>query len=199
MDFKQIVMDRYAVKKFDGKKIPNEKVNELMELIRFAPSSFNIQPWKIKIITDQKLKEQLKPAAYGQEQVTTCSHLLVFCANTDIIGNITKLEEQMRTSKVPEENIKSYIGMMTGAFKDSSEEYRLSWAQKQLYIALENALLGSKALGFDSCPMEGFDPEQFSKILKLPKNLIPSVLCPIGYAVDKPNQKSRFSKEEIFF
>ena len=151
MDFKQIVMGRYAAKKFDGKEISEEKINELLEIIRFAPSSFNIQPWKIKIITDKKLKEQLKSASYGQEQVSTCSHLLVFCANTDIMGNIHKIEAQMKSAGIPEVNIKPYIEMMTDSFKDSSEEYKLSWAQKQTYLALENALLGAKALGFDAC------------------------------------------------
>jgi nitroreductase / dihydropteridine reductase len=59
MEFRDIVMKRYATKKFDGKKIPEAKINELIELIRFAPSAINLQPWKIKVITDQKIKEQL--------------------------------------------------------------------------------------------------------------------------------------------
>jgi nitroreductase len=57
MEFKEIVMSRYATKKFDGRKIPEPKITELLELIRFAPSALNIQPWKIKVITDQKTKE----------------------------------------------------------------------------------------------------------------------------------------------
>lgn len=54
MEFKDIVMSRYATKKFDGKKLPESKINELLELVRFAPSALNLQPWKIKIVTDQK-------------------------------------------------------------------------------------------------------------------------------------------------
>jgi nitroreductase / dihydropteridine reductase len=74
MEFSKIVMSRYATKKFDGKKIPETKINELLEMVRFAPSAINLQPWKIKIVTDQKTKEQLKPAAFNQEQITTCSN-----------------------------------------------------------------------------------------------------------------------------
>ena len=59
-------------------------INQLFEMIRLTPSSANIQPWKIKIITDQKLKEKLFPYSAKQKQVTTCSHLLVFCADIEI-------------------------------------------------------------------------------------------------------------------
>ena len=67
-----------------------------------------------------------------------------------------------------------------------------------MYIALGNALNGAKALGFDSCPMEGFNAGEYSKILALPNHLVPSVLCPIGYAADKPSAKIRFGINEIF-
>lgn len=199
MEFKQIVMSRYATKKFDGKTIDTKKVDELLEMIRYAPSSFNIQPWKIKIVTDKKTKEQIQKVAWNQEQVTTCSHLLVFCANTDIIGNINKLETQMKHANVPEQNIKPYIEMMKNFANNLTEKEQLNWAQKQVYLAVENALLGAKALGFDSCPMEGFSPAEVTKILNLPNNLAPTTLCPIGYAADTPKPKTRFAKEEIFF
>ena len=83
MEFGTIVMSRYATKKFDGRKIPDTLVDELLEMVRFAPSAINLQPWKIKVVTDQKIKELLRPAAFNQEQITSCSHLLVFCADPD--------------------------------------------------------------------------------------------------------------------
>ena len=79
MQFKDIVMQRYATKKFDGRKISEDKIGELLELVRYAPSALNLQPWKIKIVTDQKTKEQLRPAANNQEQITSCSPAGVLC------------------------------------------------------------------------------------------------------------------------
>src|SRR4030042_3976339 len=99
MEFKEIVMQRYATKKCEGKKIPEGKINELIELIRFAPSAINLQPWKIKVITDPKIKEQLFPATFSQEQISSCSHLLVFCANTDVDGQIRKTEQALKEAK----------------------------------------------------------------------------------------------------
>ncbi|MBI3035786.1 NAD(P)H-dependent oxidoreductase [Candidatus Woesearchaeota archaeon] len=198
MEFEKIVMERYATKLFDGRKIPESKVNELLELIRYAPSSFNIQPWKIVIVTDSKVKEKLSPASWHQKQITTCSHLLVFCANRDIAANINLLEREMVKNGAKPDDIKSYIQMMRDFEKGLSEDEKLSWAQRQTYLALGNALNGAKFLGFDSCPMEGFDPKEYSKILNLPKNLVPTALCPIGYAADKQKEKLRFPKEEVF-
>jgi nitroreductase len=199
MVFKKIVMDRYATKKFDGRKIPEDKVNELFEIIRYSASSFNIQPWKVKVVTDQETKEKLKAASWGQEQVSSCSHLLIFCANSDVKSNIDLLEKTMIENGAKKEDIKGYVDMMRGFESQLSEEKRLVWAQKQCYVALGNAINGAKHLGFDSCPMEGFSPDEYSKILKLPKNIVPTVLCPIGYAADKQNHKLRFRKEDIFF
>ena len=198
IDFGTIVKERYATKLFDGRKIPEEKVNQLLEIIRYAPSSFNIQPWKIIAVTDPKIKEELSPASWSQPQITSCSHLLVFCANKDIAGNIDKLEELMIKAGAKPEDIKPYVDMMLGFEKSLNDEQKLSWAQRQMFLALGNAVNGAKSLGFDSCPMEGFNSEEYAKILKLPNNLVPTALCPIGYAADKHKPKLRLPAEEVF-
>ena len=192
MEFEKIVMSRYATKLFDGKKLEESKVEKLLELIRYAPSSFNIQPWIIRIISDKETKEKLSPASWNQAQITSCSHLLVFCANTNIKENIDKLEELFRKNNVSTD----YIQVMRDFEKNMSDEQKKSWAQRQLYLALGNAVNGAKSLGFDSCPMEGFNPEEYSKILKLPSHIIPTALCSIGYAADTPRQKLRLSEED---
>lgn len=198
MEFEQIVHQRYATKLFDGRKLPEEKVKKLLDIIRHAPSSFNIQPWAIRIVSDQGTKEKLAPVSWNQPQIKSCSHLLVFCANSDIASNINKLEKLMIKSGAKSEDIKPYIETMRNFEKNLSIEQKLAWAQRQLYLALGNALNGSKALGFDSCPMEGFDSKVYSRILNLPQNLVPTALCPIGYASDKPNEKIRFPIADVF-
>jgi nitroreductase/dihydropteridine reductase len=199
MEFKDLVMHRYATKKFDGRKIDQARVDQLLEMIRFSPSALNIQPWKIKIVTDQKIKEQLKPASWDQEQITTCSHLLVFCANSDIAGLINKLETEMKKAAVPPEGIRMIMQLAGGLLATMDPGQQLVWAQHHVFLALGNALNGAKSLGFDSCPMGGFDPKEYARILALPPTLVPTMLCPIGFAADKPMPKMRFRKEDIFF
>jgi len=199
MEFKDIVKKRYATKKFDGKKIPQEKFDELLEIIRMSASSFGLQPWKIKIIEDEELKEKLFPVSRNQQQIITCSHLLVFCADLDIKSHINRYCEIMRENGIPEEKIEKTKNSMTASMEKKDEAQFLNWAQRQVYLAVGNAINGAKSLGFDSCPMEGFEPEGYSKVLELPNNLLPSTLVTVGYAADEPKKKLRFSREDMFF
>jgi nitroreductase len=199
MQFKDIVMQRYATKKFDGKKISEGKISELLKMVRFAPSALNLQPWKINIVTDQNVKEQLLPASFNQEQVTSCSHLLVFCADTDYDGLIRRLDTLMQKEGVPDDMKKRVIDMARDFTVKMTKDQKRAWSQAQTYLALGNALNGAKSLGFDSCPMGGFDPNEYTRILKIPDYLEPVMLCPVGYAADKPMPKIRFPLEDILF
>jgi len=199
MEFKDIVMQRYATKKFDGRKIGDDKIRELIELVRFAPSALNLQPWKIKVITDKSVKEELRAVSNDQQQVTTCSHLLVFCADTDYDRLIRRLGILMKEHGIPVEMQTMVTGMASGFVAKMSAEQKFAWSQAQTYLALGNALNGAKSLGLDSCPMGGFDPKEYSRILKIPSHLVPVMLCPVGYAADKPMPKIRFALDEIVF
>lgn len=199
MQFAECVMQRYATKKFDGKTIPEKKVNELLDLVRYSASALNLQPWKIKVVTDKKTKEDLFNVSNSQEQVTTCSHLLVFCADADYDSLIVRLGALMKKNHVPDDVVKKVTGMAAMFAKSMTQEQRAAWSQAQTYLALGNAINGAKALGFDSCPMGGFDPAGYTRILKIPKNLTPVMLCPIGYAADKPGPKIRYERNEIVF
>lgn len=194
-----IVMKRYATKKFDGRKVEDGKIGELKEIIRFSASSFGLQPWKIKVVADQATKDRLQAASWNQQQITTCSHLFVICADTDLEGNIERYEKLMAETGTDAAKAKGYADYMRTFALGMDAGQRKTWAQKQCYIALSNALNGAKALGLDSCPMEGFDPKQYSEILGLPENLVPTVLCPVGYPADEPKPKLRFASEEVFF
>jgi len=198
MNFEQIVKERFATKSFDGKEISEEKIKKLFEIIHNAPSSFNIQPWKIIVIKDKALREKLAPVSWNQPQITSSSHLLVFCADTNIKENIERLEKLMIKNGAQADQIKGYIQMMRDFEKPMTPEQKLSWAQRQTYIALGNAVNGAKYLGFDSCPMEGFNPQEYAKILNLPANIVPSALVTLGYTTEKPRPKVRFPVEEVF-
>lgn len=199
MEFKDIVQKRYATKQFNGEEVSEDKIDELLEIIRLSPSSFNVQPWRIKVISDKETKEKLLPVSYNQPQITSCSHLLVFCADTNLVEHVDRLEKAMIESGTPEESAKSRADMIRGSMNSKDKNSALSWAQRQMYIALGNAVNGAKSLGLDSCPMEGFSSEEYSNILDLPENLVPTALVTIGYASDEPPKKVRFSKEEVFF
>ncbi len=200
MDFGPLVESRYACKKFDGKKLPEKKVQQLLEWVRLAPSSYNLQPWKIKIIEDSETKRSLVPFSGNNEsQLTTCSHLLVFCAETDWKSLLERFEKLLKKSDWPADQIRTTIEKRKRFFESKTAEERLHWAQLQIYIALGNALNGAKALGFASCPIGSFDANSYVRVLQLPPNLVPTIVVPIGFPADSPKPKTRFSKEEILF
>lgn len=194
MDFETVVKSRFAVRKFDGKVLPEDKVEKLLEIVRHAPSSYNIQPWMIRVVKNQELKDKLMAAAWNQPQIGSASHVLVFCANTDIVGCIDKLEHAMKQSG---KDVSAYVGMMRQFEQGMNHEQKKYWAQRQVYLALSNAVNGAKSLGFDSCPMEGFNPQAFSEILELPAHIVPTVICTIGHAIDSLPAKYRFPLHDI--
>lgn len=200
MNFKDIVETRYAVKSFDGKMIPEDKILQLKDMMRFAPTSFNLQPWQARVVTEAELKEKLRPASWNQPQITTCSHLFVFCANTELEALTDRLEERLiREGAMPEEKVKGFTQLIRQFVARFDSVQRLAWAQRQTYIALANGMNGARALGFDSCPIEGFDPQAYKQILSLPESLVPTVVMAVGYASDTPRPKLRFHHDEMFF
>jgi len=182
MKFQEIVMQRYATRRFDGRTVPEETVRELLELVRFAPSALNLQPWRIRVVTDPAQKAALRPAAFDQEQVTTCSHLLVFCADPDYEGLIARLDALLSANRVPEEMRQMVLGMARQFTAEMPPEKRLAWSTAQTYLALGNALNGAKALGLDSCPMGGFrscrrDRDPRDPRAARPGHALPDRLC----------------------
>ena len=199
LEFRDIVKSRYSARSFDGRKIPEEKMEELYEIIRNTPSALNLQPWKIKVITDQETKNRLLPATMDQPQVASCSHLLVFCASEQMKEHIEMVAAEMRKAGMTEERVDRYIRFARDYVVHVSPEQLKVWTQHNVFLALATAMYGAESLGIDSSPMGRFDVAKYKRILKLPPYLIPTVLCALGYATDTPGAKIRLPKEDIFF
>jgi nitroreductase len=190
---------RYATKKFDGRKVPAEIFDKILEAIRMSPSAFGTQPYHITVIESDDLKKKLRPYAWDQEQITTCSYFLVFSADNDIdkrIDDYLKLASAARRADITDDPEYDY----RKEAKNHAEKMGPEGAAKQAYIALGFALAACAELKIDSCPIEGFEPAAFKKILDLPENLEPKVLLAIGYRsseeIERP--KVRFGKEDMF-
>jgi nitroreductase/dihydropteridine reductase len=196
MELKQAIASRYATKHFDGRSVPEEKIQELLETARWAPSGLNIQPWKIKVVSDAAVKRQLSPATYDEPQILSCSHLLVFCADLDYAGLRKRLLARMEKEGVPEKVISIVAGIAEEMSHMPPKEWR-AYAEANTYLPALLAQLAAKDLGFDSCLMTHFVPEEYVRILGLQENLVPVLLCPLGYADDKFPVKWRYSVDEL--
>lgn len=193
---------RSATKDFDAKrKIDPDLLKHILEAPRLAPSSYGLQPWKFVVVEDPALRTRLKAHAWNQSQVTDASALIVLCSLKEIdkqhvdfyINDIAKQRE------VTAESLKGFREMMLGSIDALSPQANRNWATHQVYIALGMLLSACAISKIDACPMEGFDKDEFDKILELEKAGIAScVLCAVGYAKDTQRPKKvRFGSDQI--
>ena len=197
---------RYATKQFDAaKKIPTATFGALEESLVLSASSFGLQPYRFLVINDKAMREKLLPHTWGQRQVVDASHYVVFAGRTTMteqeIDAFLKLTADTRGMSV--ELLNGYRGMMTGMLlADAFKPKVPHWAALQAYIALGNLLTSAAVLGVDACPIEGFVPAEYDKLLGLPEQGYASVVCcALGYraATDKyaTAQKVRAAKADL--
>jgi nitroreductase len=198
---------RYATKQFDStRKISPADLATLESALQLSASSGGLQPWKFIVVTDPAVRQKLSPAAWGQPQITDASHLVVFAAKKDF-SEADVDEHIAHTAKVrgiPVGALDQYRGMLVGGIVQAMDEpKRDAWAARQTYIALGTLLTSAAVLGIDACPMEGFDPAQFDKILGLGEGgYFSTVICTLGYRAKTDTHatlaKVRFPKEKLF-
>jgi nitroreductase len=185
MDILEKLNTRYATKLFDSsKKVSTDDMAKLLEAIRLSASSFGLQPYKVLVVEDPAIRAELRKAGYDQSQITDSSALLVFAVNTNT--NSDSVDEFIdlisETRNFPKENLAGYADMMKGSLQSQSPEQVEAWSTKQAYIALGFALVTAATLDIDACPMEGFSPDDFDRILNLNQlGLKSKVVMTVGY------------------
>lgn len=197
---------RYATKKFDStKKVSDSDLEVLLEATRLSASSYGLQPYHVFVITDQKIREQLRPVSWGQSQITDASHLIVFANITDFGEELMDdyVNNVSTTRNIPLEGLKGYSDFMKSKLLDLPAGTKSVWTARQAYIAFSNMMQAASELKIDTCPMEGFESEAYNEILGLSeKNLNASVVLAVGYRSDEDETqhyaKVRKSKEELF-
>jgi len=176
---------RYAAKKLDAAKVvPEDKVALILEAARLAPTSSGLQPFEIVVVKNKAVLEQIKPKAFGQQQVTDCSHLLVFAAwdnyTAERINHMFDLTNAERGGT--NEGWENYRKMLLNNNPARSAEVNFQHASLQAYIGLTAAMVSAAFEGVDCTPMEGFDPAAVDEILGLrARGLRSVVILPLGY------------------
>lgn len=197
---------RYAAKRMNGKKVPAQKIDNILEAIRLSASSAGVQPYTILIIENEAVRKKINEEICKQPQIAEASHLLVFCAWTKLtekeIDDYLKLIETTRA--VTAESLQPLKNSLVGIATRFDDEQLFAWSSRQLYIALGTALVAAAVEEVDSTPMEGFIAPALDDFLKLKeKNLRSVALLPLGYR-DEANdflakaKKVRRSKKDLF-
>lgn len=180
---------RYATKKMDpAKKVPQEKLDRILEAVRLTATSSGLQPYEVFVVTNDALREQIKPHAWNQAQVTDSSHLLVFAAwdtyTADRINHMFDLVNRERGIK--NEGWEAYRQQLLSTYPQRDAETNYQHAARQAYIGLGTALIAAAEEKVDATPMEGFDPAKVDEILNLrARGLRSVVIVPLGYRAEE--------------
>ena len=201
-NFSKALDFRHACKVFDDtKKISKEEIHFILEAGRKSPSSFGMEGWKFLVITNDALKEKLRPVCWDQVQITSCSHLVIVLAAIDAVKVESGIPEQRFARRdMPQESLDFYMKLYADHLQEtlSSNTNVYHWTAKQSYIALGNMMTAAAYIGIDSCPIEGFEKEKVEAILDIDTNKYQlAVVAPFGYRLNTQPEQLRLPFEEV--
>ena len=199
---------RYATKAFEpGRSIPAETWRALEQSLVLSPSSYGLQPWKFVLIRNQELRQQLRPHSWDQSQITDCCELVVFAGRRDIEqADLDRLIAATSEARgLSNEQLAFYADLMRRNLVEHEQlpaSAIAEWVGRQVYIALGTFMTAAALLEIDTCPIEGFDPAAYDRLLGLDGTPYRSwVVCAAGYraADDKYAQlaKVRYPAEQL--
>lgn len=164
METFEAIAARRSVKKFDPAHVMSEdEITRLMEAVVLSPTSYNIQNWRFVLITDPEVKQQMRAKGYGQAQFSDCSVIVIICGDREAYNQ----DPDRYWANAPAAAREAVVPMIKGAYS-SSETLRRDENLRSGGLAGQTLMLAAKAMGYDSCPMVGFDFKAVSELIKLP-------------------------------
>ena len=213
MTITQAVMQRYSTKSFDpAQKISDEVMNSIKTLLRYSPSSVNIQPWHFIIAASEEGKNRIAASTrpgfeFNTAKITDASHVVLLCAKTDVdeayMNSVLEQEDKDGRYATPEHKAMNNGGrtFFVNLHKETLGDLQ-HWAAKQVFLNMGTLLLGASALGVDAVPMEGMDFNTLDTEFGLSaKGLAPVAVVSLGYRKEDDFNaalpKSRLPEEQI--
>ncbi|MFP4068828.1 MAG: nitroreductase family protein [Verrucomicrobiota bacterium] len=195
MDTFTAIRERRSVKHYDPQHTMSEaEIRQLLELAMLSPTSFNIQNWRFVAVTDPEKKEAIRAAAWNQAQVSEASLTLLICAD------LNAHEDAGRYWRDAPEPVRNMLVPAVKPFYDSKPEMQRDEAMRSVGIAGQTIMLAAKAMGYDSCPMIGFDPKKVGEIIRLPDDHVIGMMITIGKALKPANVRGgQLGYEEVVF
>jgi nitroreductase/dihydropteridine reductase len=212
MDILAAAKKRYTAKAYDpARRVPDEVMQQIYDVLRNSPSSVNSQPWHFVVASTPEAKARLAKGVQGQysynePKVRDASHVILFCTRVGADHLDRLLEQEQQDGRFRDDAARAgqakgrlgYVNLHRYTLKDLPQ-----WFEKQAYIALGNAMLAASALGVDTTPMEGIDVAALDAELGLNEQGLSSlVLLSFGYHAESDFNaalpKSRLAQEQVF-
>ncbi|MCH6256956.1 nitroreductase family protein [Puniceicoccaceae bacterium K14] len=176
MNIIEAIETRRAIKHYDADhEMPAADLAELIRLTKLAPSSFNMQNYRLLVVRDKALRKEIRGAAWDQAQVTDASVLFIICADLKAHSE----DPALYWSHAPQE-VQDILGPMIKPFYDGKDQLIRDEGIRSSAFAGMTLMLAAKELGYDSCPMIGFDGAKVAELINLPEDFALSYILPVG-------------------
>jgi nitroreductase len=172
----EAIESRRSVKHFDpSHRMTEEEIDRLITLAKLAPTSFNMQNYRFVIVSDPELRSQIRAVAWDQAQITDASLLVILCADLTAHAN----DPQRYWAHAPQEVQDILVPALTPFYEGKPTLIR-DEAMRSTGFAGMTLMLAARGMGYDSCPMVGFDAEAVAKLIQLPEDHALSFILAIG-------------------
>ena len=182
--------ERRSINFFDpDKTIPEDKINEIIELASLAPSGLNLQPWEVIVVNDPRRKEILKKCSFDQPKVAEASATLIIIANPNAVEeNVDSvLKSWVELGYINQDSVESMRKMPFKNYGDKDSLPRKLFAVKNTSFFAMSLMIAAKGLGFETHPMDGFSEADIKANFNIPEDRIIPLLITLGYP--KPGLK----------
>lgn len=170
---------RRAVKHYDPEhRMTREEINKLMSLAILSPTAFNIQNWRFVLVRDPELRKDIRAVAWDQAQVTDASLLVILCADL----NAWEKDPARYWADAPKE-VRDVLVPAIDQYYRGREQVQRDEAMRSCGIAAQTLMLAAKSMGYDSCPMDGFDFDAVAELIKLPEDHVIAMFVAIGKGI----------------
>lgn len=196
MDTLSAIKERRSVKHYDSEHLmTDEEINLLMEHALLSPTSFNMQNWRFLVVKNSAIKEQLKQASFNQAQVKDASIVVLICGDLNAWA-----KEPERYWRNAPEAVQNQIVPMIGGFYQNNPQLQRDEAMRSAGIAGQTIMLAAKAMGYDTCPMIGFDAQKVAEIVKLPEDYVLAFMIVVGKATQSAKERAgQLPMSEVVF
>ena len=178
METFEAIKTRRAVKQYDpNHQMTDAEIEQLMSLALLSPTAFNIQNWRFVLVRNSELRKQVRAAAWNQAQVTEASLLVILCADTKSWEKDTG-----RYWANASRETQDFLLPAIDSYYRGREQVQRDEAMRSCGIAAQTLMLAARSMGYDSCPMDGFDFDAVAKLLKLPSDHVVAMFVAIGKA-----------------
>ncbi len=179
MNVTKAIIERRSVKAYDPQhRMADAEIAKLLSLAMLSPTAFNIQNWRFVTVTDPELRKQIRAASWDQAQVTDASLLIVLTA--DLKAWDKQPERYWRNAP---QAARDYLIPMIGNYYRDKEQVQRDEAMRSCGMAAMTLMLAAKEMGYDTCPMDGFDFDTVARLLNLPADHTPAMFVVAGKAL----------------